>query len=153
MGQLHSPEDRYHGHQMVQLKAVCGHGNAVWVGLRCTAKELCTLAQAEVGQRARPLCLSSIVYRVRRPRGRAPAAHAAPATTPVPPQAPFLANGAQGGTPATLQPPPPPPGLEVLPGSRARPRGAGFVNCLRAIDETHLYGGWLTMEVILLNNN
>ena len=32
-------------------------------------------------------------------------------------------------------------GLEVLPGSRARPRGVSFVNCLRAIDETHLYGG------------
>ena len=30
-------------------------------------------------------------------------------------------------------------GLEVLPGSRASPRGVGFVNCPRAIDETQLY--------------
>ena len=33
------------------------------------------------------------------------------------------------------------PIIEVLPGSRARPRGVSFVNCLRAIDETHLYSG------------
>ena len=45
---------------------------------------------------------------------------------------------------------------EVLPGSRASPRGVSFVNCPRSIDETHLWselahnGGYNAKQLQLL---